>query len=81
MLNTASKIFSCKTYFDAHTLIIPKHFLLQHFRIPFKLRKFSKENRIIYLLSLFLAECSEIEKRLFLCGRIAQYRDWAPEVF
>ena len=26
------------------------------------------------IVSLFLAEHSEIEKRLFLCGRIAQYR-------
>ena len=29
-------------------------------------------------VSLFSAERSEIEKRLFLCGRIAQY--WAPKV-
>ena len=28
----------------------------------------------IYIVSLFLAERSEIKKRLFLCGRIAQYR-------
>ena len=35
----------------------------------------TEQNKItINIVSLFLAERSEIEKRLFLCGRIAQYR-------
>ena len=33
------------------------------------------------IISFFAAECSEIEKRLFLSGKIEQYRGWAPKAF